>query len=201
MAYFSTVLERLQHLAPPHPLDNPWLCCPNRSLRNMEMRSCSTFKMVPMAVALQMVRCRDHGKGAGSNHTHLYRLGTHATPPSHQFPVWKWRLGCCYQQRLLKRHTCNSPSTFPVVFIASPLQLHTYQEQQIQLLTTSPLSWKIDIRSPVQPSLVSTSNSLTTLNLPYCLPARSRLDFSSIPAAVPRNVNITSPDMNTLLTQ
>ena len=63
-----------------------------------------------------MVRCMDHGKGVGPNLFHLCHLGTHATSLSHQFLVWQWRLGCCYQQTLLKRHNCNAPSTFSMVF-------------------------------------------------------------------------------------
>ena len=197
MAHFSTVLERLQHLAPPHHLDNPWLCCPNRYLP-LEHGD-SRFQMVPVAVALRMVRCRDHGKGAGSNHTHLCPLGTcYTTITSISSVTMKaWLLlSAKAPQKTQLWCTFYIPCGFSLHTLTSPLQLHTYQEQQIQLLTTSLV--EINISSPVQPSLVSTSNSLTTLNLPYCLPTRSRLDFSSIPAAVPRNLNITSPDMNKL---
>ena len=150
-----------------------------------------------------MVGHRDYGKGAGPNHIHLCHLGTYATSPSHWFPVWQRRIGCCYQQRLLKRHSCNAHPMFSMVFIAhfDIAITAAHLPGVINIIADHLSCGKLKISLPVQPRHVSEANSLTTLDLPHCLPARSQLGFPSIPTAVPRNLIITSPDISALLTQ
>ena len=149
-----------------------------------------------------MVRCRDHGKGAGSNHSYLRHLG-------HTLCHHHINFQCDNECLVAAISKASSKDTIVMhllhslwFFIAHFSWYHHYSYTPTwsnEHNRWPSLSSKINISLPVQPSLVSTTNSLTTLTLPYCLPPRSQLDFS-IPTAAPRNLNIASTDKSTLLT-
>ena len=83
--------------------------------------------------------------------------------------------------------------------LTSPLQLHTYQEQQTLLLTTFLVANRHQLASLTQPCLHS---QLTYYSQsPILSPLKILIGLSSIPTSVPRKRNITSPDISTLLTQ
>ena len=123
-----------------------------------------------------MVGHRDYGKGAGPNHIHLCHLETYATPIHHiEFQYdnegFVAAISKGSSKDIVVMHLLRS-LWFSSHTWTSPLQLHTYQVWWTQFLL-----WKVSL--PVQPSHVSVANSLTTLDLPYCLPSRSRLGFPS----------------------
>ena len=111
-----------------------------------------------------MVGHRDYGKGAGPNHIHQCHLETYATSSSHWIPVWQWRICCCYQQKLLKRHNCDAPPTFlfwvyyriigipPYTITLHPLVCSSHSRILAYTLLTSTnhkspiLLWSVDIR-------------------------------------------------------
>ena len=71
------------------------------------MHSSFRHPVVPVAMALRMINCWNHGKRAGPYYIHLHHLASYNTPPSYQLPVQQWKPGNCYQQGILKRHTCE----------------------------------------------------------------------------------------------
>ena len=151
-----------------------------------------------------MVRCRDHGKGADSNHIHLCHLVTYiryiivTSVFSVTMKAWLL-LSVKAPQKTQLWCTSYILYSFSLHTLTLPLQLHTYQEWQIQLLTTSLMKNKHLLTSPTLPCL---HNQLTyNFQSPILSALKIRLEFPSIPTAVPRNLNIALPNISTLLTQ
>ena len=75
VAHLPAVMEWLQHPASPCSLNTFRLHSSDGCLRNMGMCTCLGNRMVPMALALRVIKHGNHGKRAGPNPIHMRHLG------------------------------------------------------------------------------------------------------------------------------
>ena len=137
-----------------------------------------------------MVRCRDHGKEAGSNHLHLCNLGTH-----HHINFQSDNEGLVAaiskgsSKDIIVMHLLRSLWFFIAYFDITITATHLPGAMNT---TANHLSHgKLILACQSNPALSPQPTHLS--------PSLSRiLDFPSIPTGVPRNFVITSPDISTL---
>ena len=75
VTHLPAVMVWLHHPASPCSLNTSRLHSSDGRLRNMGMCSCLGNRMIPMAVALQVLKRGNHGKRAGPNPIHMRHLG------------------------------------------------------------------------------------------------------------------------------